>query len=334
MMARKVAKERISGQLGANRQIGAYQADAGGYVGRMRYSLAALLLLPAVSAHADEGALLPPAVREMMEAAIANGNETEIATVAKIARQTNPGSAEEIQKMVNSWKQRTKETRDTVIREASFADLWTGKVEAGGFRSTGSTSEIGISVAATVSRAGLQWTHKLTGNIDYRRANGVTSRERYFASYEPRYQFDPRGFAYGLAQFERDTSIGYDARYTASAGVGYKLIMSKPVDLSVDVGPSVRHVRYVGQEGAETKLGGRGSMDLTWRISPTLTFHQTGSGYAESHVYTVNSLTSLETKVGTRWSAALSYLIQYESETILTARDLDTLSRLTLTYSF
>lgn len=280
-----------------------------------------------------QAALLPPAVREMLEAAIANGNETEIATVAKIARQTNPESDEEIQRMVGSWKARTTATRETVIREAAFTDLWTGRIEAGGFRSTGSTSEIGISAAATATRNGIQWTHKLTASADYRRANGVTSRERYFGSYEPRYQFDPRGFAYGLAQFERDTSIGYDERYTASVGVGYKLIVSKPVDLSADIGPSVRHAQYViGPR--ETKLGVRGSMALAWRATPVLTIKQTASGYAESDVYTLNALTSIETKVSTRWSAAFSYNVQYESETILQARDLDTLSRLTLTYDF
>lgn len=298
----------------------------------MRYWLA-LPLLAANPAWANYPVLLPPSVREMLEAAIANGNETEIATVAKIAKQTNPGSADEIQRMVNSWKERTKATHDTVIREARFTELWTGKVEAGGFRSTGSTSEIGISASAAIKRSGIQWSHKLSASVDYRRANGVTSRERYSASYEPRYEFDPRGFVYGLTQFERDTSIGYEERYTASAGVGYKIIVSKPIDLSLDVGPSIRHANYV--IGArETKLGARGSMDFAWRLAPTLTFKQTASGYAESDVYTLNSLTSLETKVGTRWSAAFSYNVQYESETLLSARDFDTLSRLTLTYDF
>ncbi|BBF70333.1 MULTISPECIES: DUF481 domain-containing protein [Sphingomonadaceae] len=291
-----------------------------------------IVALPA-TARAAESALLPPAVREMMEAAIANGNETEIATISKIAKQTNPASADEIQRMVNSWKERTKATHDTVIREAHFTELWTGRVEAGGFRSTGSTSELGISVSATATRAGLQWSHKLTAAADYRRANGVTSRERYFAGYEPKYEFDPRGFAYGLAQFERDTSIGYDQRYTASVGVGYKLIVSKPVDLSADIGPSIRHAKYLIGE-RETKLGVRGSMALAWRATPTVTFKQTASGYAESDVYTLNALSSVETKVSTRLSAAFSYNIQYESETLLSSRDLDTLSRLTLTYDF
>ena len=299
----------------------------------MRYWLAPLPLLLSTPALADYPVLLPPSVREMMEAAIANGNETEIATVAKIAKQTNPGSADEIQRMVNSWKARIKATHEAVIREARFTDLWTGKFEAGGFRSTGSTREIGISASAAVKRNGIQWSHKLAASVDYRRANGITSRERYTASYEPRYEFDPRGFAYGLTQFERDTSIGYDARYTASAGIGYKLIVSDPVDLALDAGPSIRHARYVAGE-QETKLGARASMDVAWRLTPVLTFKQTASGYAESDVYTLNSLTSLVTKVGTRWSAAFSYNVQYESETLLSARDSDTMSRLTLTYDF
>ncbi|WP_157632442.1 DUF481 domain-containing protein, partial [Bacillus cereus] len=49
---------------------------------------------------------------------------------------------------------------------------------------------------------------------------------------------------------------------------------------------------------------------------------------------TVNSLTQLQTKVSTRLSAGLSYTVQYESETLLSARDFDTLSRLTLSYDF
>jgi len=300
----------------------------------MRIPLAASLLLLAIApAHAAENDLLPPSVREMLEAAIANGSESEIAAVAKIARQTNPGSADEIQRMVNSWKDRKKETHDTIIREASFAELWTGRIEAGAFRSTGSTSEFGISASATATRNGLQWSHKLFGSVDYRRANGLVSRERYVASYEPRYQFDPRGFAYGLTQFERDTTIGYDERYTASVGVGYKLIVSKPLDLAVDIGPAVRHVNYIDGP-SETKLGLRGSGDLLWRMSPTLSFRQTAAGYAESGVYSLNTLSTLQTKVGKRWSAALSYNVQYESETFLTEGNMNTLSRLTLNYDF
>ncbi|MDX3900455.1 MAG: DUF481 domain-containing protein [Sphingobium sp.] len=294
---------------------------------------AAIPLLAATPAHAADAPLLPPSVREMMEAAIANGNETEIATVAKIARQTNPGSADEIARMVKSWKDRTRQTRETVIREASFTDLWTGRIEVGGFRSTGSTSELGISGTANVKRTGIEWSHELVASADYRRANGIVSRDRYLASYQPRYQFDPRGFAYGLIQFERDASIGYEQRYTASTGIGYKLIVSTPLDLQVDAGPSVRYAHYTTGE-RETKVGGRGSLDLAWRLAPNLTFKQTASGYAESDVYSFTALSALETKVAARWTTRFSYNVQYESESVVKDKTFDTLSRVTLTYDF
>jgi putative salt-induced outer membrane protein len=293
-------------------------------------SIASSIASPAL---ADTPHLLPPSVREMLEAAIANGSENDIATVAKIARQTNPGSADEIAKMVQSWKDRTKKTREQVIREASFTQLWSGRIEVGGFRSTGSTSELGLSGTVSIKRTGIQWSHELLANADHREANGIVSRDRYLISYQPKYQFDPRGFAYGLLLFERDPAIGYDARYTASSGIGYKLIVSTPLDLQVDIGPSIRHVSYTSGVD-ETKLGGRGSLDLAWRLAPNLTFKQTASGYAESNVYTFNALSALETKVATNWAARFSYTVQYESESMLTNKAFDTLSRVTLTYDF
>lgn len=302
---------------------------------RVPYLPAALPLAFSMAspAFADAPPLLPPSVREMMEAAIANGSENDIATVAKIAQQTNPGSADEIANMVQSWKDRTRKTREQVIRDASFTQLWSGRVEVGGFRSTGSTSELGLSGSAKIKRTGIQWSHELLASADYRKANGVVSRDRYLLSYQPKYQFDPRGFAYGLALFERDPAIGYDARYTASAGIGYKLIVSTPLDLQVDIGPSIRSTNYTDSPG-ETKLGGRGSLDLAWRLAPNLTFKQTASGYAERDVYTFNALSALETKVATNWAARFSYTVQYESESLLTDKAFDTLSRVTLTYDF
>src|SRR3546814_2604152 len=53
-----------------------------------------LLVLPA-TAYADTPAPLPPAVRDMLAAAIASDNDTDIDTVARIAKQTNPDARSE-----------------------------------------------------------------------------------------------------------------------------------------------------------------------------------------------------------------------------------------------
>ncbi|CAN5355263.1 hypothetical protein BH10PSE12_BH10PSE12_19430 [soil metagenome] len=293
----------------------------------------ALSLLPVVPALAAEAVPLQPAVRLMLETAIASGNQGDIDAVARVARQANPGAIAEIAAMMSAYDQRKDTERKIQVQNASFTQLWNGKGELGGFRSTGSTSEVGISAGITLQRSGLKWSHTLAGTVDYRRANGETSRERFVASYQPRYQFDPIGFVYGLAQYERDPFIGFDARYTGSTGIGYKLLQGKRLNLSLDVGPSVRHVIYT-DESAETKLGARSSLDFGWTLSPTLTLHQTASGYVENKVRSLNAQTSLTTRIVSRLSANFSYNIQYETETRLTDEKLDTLSKATLVYDF
>lgn len=172
-----------------------------------------------------------------------------------------------------------------------------------------------------------------SGSADYRRANGATSRERFVGSYEGRYQFDSRGYTYGLAQFERDPFLGYDSRYATSVGIGYRLVQNKRVNLSVNVGPSLRLVDYTLDE-AETKVGARSSYDMTWKLTPTLTFRQNASAYLEDELESATLLTSFDAKLISRVTARLSYNLQREAQTVLTDSRTDTLSKVTLIYDF
>jgi putative salt-induced outer membrane protein len=305
---------------------------------------ALLLLAPATAVHAEappparpagrvDPLPLQPAVRLMLETAIASGNQADIDAVARVARAANPAALAEIAAIMDAYDRRKATEHKIQVQNASLLQLWNGKGELGGFRSTGSTSEIGISAGITLQRTGLKWSHTIAGTADYRRANGETSRERFVASYQPRYQFDPIGFVYGLVQYERDPFIGFDARYTGSSGIGYKLIQGKKLNLSLDVGPSVRHVVYTDGSD-ETKLGGRSSLDFGWALSPTLTLRQTASGYAENDARSLNAQTSLTTRIVSRLSANFSYNVQYETQTRLTDEKLDTLSKATLVYDF
>lgn len=275
----------------------------------------------------------PEEVRQMMIEALANGNETEIATVAKYAIKAAPQAANAIQKMVDERKDAEQQAKLERLGNADFFALWKGKVELGGFRSTGSTDEFGITAIVSAKREGLKWTHAFSGSTDYRRASGKTSAERIIASYAPQYRFDDRGFVYGLAQYEHDPFIGYDSRFTSSVGIGYKLIDTDKVDLAIDVGPSLRHVLYT-DEGRETKLGARTSANFEWKLSPTLTFRQTASGYAEKDVQSLTALSALDSRLISVLTARFSYNVIYETDTRFSAGKLDTLSRVSLIYEF
>src|SRR3546814_8916165 len=82
-----------------------------------------LLVLPA-TAYADTPAPLPPAVRDMLAAAIASGNDTDIDTVARIAKQTNPDAAPEVDALVNGYREQKNKDNEEHIRHADAFDLW------------------------------------------------------------------------------------------------------------------------------------------------------------------------------------------------------------------
>ena len=299
----------------------------------IRFAPVIALLLCAEPAFATAPASLPDAVRDMLTAVIASGNDSDIDAVARVAKQTNPDAAAEVDAMVAEHRQDRTEANQERIRTARFFEIWSGKGEFGLFRSTGTASEFGVSGGLSLKREGLQWKHLLRVNADYRRANGETSRESILAAYEPRYQLNEKSFTYALVQYERDPFIGFDERYTASTGIGYTAVNSERTKLSLDTGPAYRYVNYT-EDGIEERVGLRSSLDFNMKLTQTLTFQQNAYGYVEKDRTSLSSLTALDAKILSRLSTRFSYSTAFESQTQLTPESFDTLSKVTLIYDF
>lgn len=286
----------------------------------------------------------------MIDAAIASGNEQTAAAVIAIAKQTNPDDLAEIETVEASYKatlaaaRATKvEAEQAAIRSAGPLDRWKGRGEIGAFRSAGNTDNLGVSLALTLDRKGVDWTHRLRGTVDYQQSNGQTTREQFFASYEPRFQINDGLFSYGLAQFERDQFQGFNGRYSLSGGLGYHVINSNAVNLSVKAGPAYRRTEYV-LGGNEDSLAALAGLDFDWKITDRLKLTQDANAVAESGTgaavfisssnTSVNLVTGLDAKVSDRLSTRFSYSLDYNSDPAPGAVSTDTLSRFTLVYGF
>ncbi|GMN12526.1 YdiY family protein [Altererythrobacter sp. MTPC7] len=316
----------------------------------MRYLLlplaACALTLPSAAL-----AQLPPPVRAMIDAAIESGDSKAVSTVLKLARQTNPDQVAEIDEIANAYSQQqaelarqAAEEKERALADAGVLDNWTGKGEIGAFRATGNTSNTGLSGALELRRSGIDWSHKLTGRADYQRTGGVTTREKYFAAYEPRYQIDDGFFAYGLAQYEGDRFQGFDARYSVSAGAGYTVIDTDDLSLSVRGGPAYRRTEFLDGT-SDTNLAGLIGADFDWAISDRIKFTQdtnvvsgaaggTATVFIDGANTSVNLLSGLQFRVSDKVSTRLSYQVDYDSNPPAGAVSTDTLSRFTLVYGF
>jgi putative salt-induced outer membrane protein len=288
---------------------------------------------PPAAPPSDSSVPIPPAIRAMVDAALQSGNEGEIATVVKYARVADPASGDAVMVLVNHWRTDRDEQRRQVIAEASFLDLWAGKVELGGFLTTGNAHTSGLNASVNVKREGLRWRQTFRGQVDHQQSLGVVTREHYLASYEPNYKIDDRAYAYGIAQFESDRTLGYDDRVSTSVGAGYSAIKKPALQLDVELGPAYRHTAF--NDGTEqNSIAARGSVDLKWKLLGGLSLTETGAVYVERYNSTLASQTALTAKLIGPLSAQLSYNLQYESMPPAGSVSTDTTSRAALVYSF
>lgn len=301
----------------------------------MRRSLIALLsplLAPALLGNADPSTI-PAPIKAMLDAAIASGNDAEIATVVKYARVADPASGDAAQALAAAWAgDRVREKR-TVIEQASLLDLWTGRVELGGTITTGNADTFGSSAIVDATREGLEWRQKFLVQADYAESLGITTRRHALAQWQPNYKIDTRRYVAGTALFESDPFLGYHERYSAALGAGYGAIQKSGMTLSLELGPAFRHTRFIdGRE--QSSLASRGSVDFDWKLTPGVSLSQDAAMYLERYNSTISSTTAVSARVLGPLAASLSYSVQYESDPPIGRVTTDTIGRAALVYTF
>lgn len=308
------------------------------------------LALACLAAPAAVAAEVPEPVRAMIDAAVASGDANKVATVIDLAKQTNPDDAAEFDAMLADFNaqqaalaaEKAAEKKDA-IRNAGLLDNWQGKGELGAFRATGNSSNTGVAAGLELKRVGIDWRHKLTGRVDYQRSNGVTTREQFFAAYEPNYRISDRVFAYALAQYERDQFQGFSARYAVSGGIGYQIVDRPDLTLSAKAGPAYRVTEFV-DGSSESRIAALFGVDFDWSITDRLKLTHDTNAVAEtggsatvivdSRNTSINLVTGLNAKISDKLSTRFSYGIDYDSNPPPGAVKTDTLSRVTVIYDF
>lgn len=281
--------------------------------------------------------VLPPPVRAMIDAAISSGDKRSVETVFRLARQTNPGAASEIDEMQRRFSAqiaaRTPASPAAGPDPSGIFDHWKGQVELGASRSTGSSKSLGVFTAFDITRERGQWRHKLRGRIDYQSTGGVTSAERGSLLYQPHHKVSDRLYGFGLGQYEYDSFARYGERHTLGAGFGYGILAEKDLTLDLEGGPTFRSTDPREGEGT-SQLVGRASARLKWTITPTLQIGHHAELYLEEEASNATMLTTLDSRLIGALRARLSFNVRYESQRPAGAGTIDTQSRMTLVYGF
>ncbi len=286
---------------------------------------------------------LPPAARALLEEAMQKGSPESYAAVEKLARDTYPDGAGQIDALTaeNNAKIAEKKAADArakadELAAASFLDNWKGEVDLGGSYTTGNSNALAIYGALKLNKEGLRWRHAFTARVDYSKSGGILSTDKDTAAYQPQYKINDRLYAYGLGQFDRDRILGFSYRFTESAGFGYTVLPGTKLHLDLEAGPALRETRYLGDlEGfRETRVAGRGSVNFLWKPSANVQLTEVAAIYFETDNSNITSTTSLDTKLFGPLKARFSYNITYEQDTPNVAKSLDTITTASIVYSF
>lgn len=302
-------------------------------------ALIAAAPIPAATAHNPGGTAdqtdvpIPEAIRAMLDAAIASGNDADVATIVRYARTADPLSGDAVSAIAQAWRTDRDRQRTDRIREARFVDLWTGKAELGGFLTTGTSETKGLTGALSATREGILWRQKFHGQVDYQESLGVTTREHFLASYEPNYKLDERAYVYGAFSYESDRTLGFYDRYSGSVGLGYSAIKKPSISLDVELGPGYRDTGFT-DETRQSSIAARGTLDFKWRPLAGVTISQAASAYVQRYDSTLGGTTALSARLIGPLSGQISYNIQYESEPPAGSAGTNTTTRAGLVYSF
>lgn len=278
-------------------------------------------------------AAMPEAIGAMLHKAAEAGDTGKLDSVADVAKSAYPEHARQIDHLVAELKNGLEQERRTELAERSFVEGWNGSVEAGLSKTTGNSDETGILVQVDAQREGLTTRHRINALLDRQKSYGELTRNRSLANYQLNRKFNDWISVYGLAGWERDRFAGYENRFTQSLGVGFQLIQSQRMSLSLDAGPAFRQVKFIDGT-SENAIAARGSLAYRWDILPTLVLRQDASAIMDtSNTFTSN--TSLTTKLIGSLSARLSYNVVHESDPLDDSlKKTDTAMRVTVVYSY
>jgi putative salt-induced outer membrane protein len=290
-----------------------------------------IIAVALVSATAAQAAPLPDAVAAMIDAAA--GDADQLKVVADIARKTNPQSVAEIDAKIAGIEKAQAAAEEEKLASQGFLDGWSGSGEAGGFISSGNTDTKGVAIGVNFAKETRQWKHSVRGFVDYQQQDGVTSRERYFAGYEGNYNITPNLYALLTLSWERDPFSGFDRRFAQSIGLGYKVINSDNVKLSLEGGPALRQTRFTNGID-DNAFAARAAGNFWWKINEGLEFTQSGLLFYDSFNTSTQAISALTAKLSGDLSARASFQFNSESNPPLGRENTDTVTRLTIVYSF
>jgi len=309
----------------------------------------AALHVAASAAVAQEPTAIPDIAQALLNAAYETGDPNEIEAVAKAVKAVFPDYEVAITNQAAD-KVATLTADDEIVEtaDAETADNlsppedagvfaispWDGKVETSALFSSGNSNNSAVGILIDAKREGQNFVQNFDAFVNLGASEGVLNQKRWGAAYKLDYNLSDRTYAYGRFSYEEDEFSGFDYRLFAGVGLGYFLFDSDPFTWKVEGGPGYRYSPIDDTREIDQQFAVYAASETDWTIREGVLFEQDFSVTYADVTTTLQSITSLSTKLWQSISTGVSFEYRHETNPPAGRENTDTIAKAAVSYGF
>ncbi|MGH8279637.1 MAG: DUF481 domain-containing protein [Gammaproteobacteria bacterium] len=218
-------------------------------------------------------------------------------------------------------------------RNAAAKEGWQGSATLGYVATTGNTNTRSLNARALAAYRLGNWANALSFQALQGSTNGVTSSESYDFNGQSDYSLTASNYLFGSVDYLRNTFASYRRRTTEVVGVGWRVLATNTQQVDIELGGGARQTHFTDNT-SETEFIEHLAAGYLWKFTDKSNFSETLTlDHGAFNTY-LQSVTALTTNLAGNFALALSYTINNNSHPLSTFKHTDTVTSVSLVYTF
>lgn len=207
-----------------------------------------------------------------------------------------------------------------------------GEAEAGAVTTSGNTDSKTFNAKGRITLSGGRFAHEGRASFLFASERGDSTAQRIIAGVRTSYSLTGKDYVFAAARYEDDRFSGYAYSSTVSAGYGRKFEKGA-LKASAEAGPGWRRSE-LEDAGAEDELIGRLSVEAEVKLGERSAAGERLNMETGSEGTVTGSETYLKAAINSNLAMKAAHEIRHTSSAPADRKKTDTLTSLTLVYSF
>jgi putative salt-induced outer membrane protein len=222
----------------------------------------------------------------------------------------------------------------SLVIAAPLPNGWSGDVGVGYIASNGNTKSSSANAKFSLIYTQGAWQNTLLGTALGTTADGESTGEQYDVSEKIAYNFTPRDYVLGNAEWTKDLKGPIAQRTVEAVGYGRHVLLGPVHTLDLEAGLGARQEIVNFTDERNNNLIGRFAGKYTWKISDTSAFNEALKIETGNSDTFTESITELKVNVVGNLFASASYTWRHNSTVPVGTGKTDTITALNLSYAF